>query len=63
MMNGRQFKLIYSIKDDEVVLDITGHSFPYSGLIKEKWKRLKSAPPIIFALNYPGKILNSRTDY
>jgi len=44
---------IYSIKDDEVVLDITGHSFPYSGLIKERWKSLKRAPSTIVALNYP----------
>jgi len=44
---------IYSITDDEVVLDITGHVFPYSGLIKERWKSLKRAPSTIVALNYP----------
>ena len=53
---------IYHIMDDEVALEITGHRFPYSGLIKERWKRLKPAPSTIIALNYPREILNSRTD-
>ena len=52
---------VYYIKDGEVVLDITGHNFPYQGLVKERWKCLEIAPPIIIALNYPGEILNSRT--
>ena len=53
---------IYHIRDDEVALEITGHRFPYSGLIKERWKRLKPAPSTIIALNHPRKPLNSRKD-
>tara|TARA_B100001778_G_scaffold81272_1_gene65869 strand:- start:136 stop:531 length:396 start_codon:yes stop_codon:yes gene_type:complete len=53
---------VYHINDDEVVLEVKGHNFPYQGLVKERWKRLKLTPPPIIALNYPEEILNSRTD-
>jgi hypothetical protein len=46
---------VYHISDDEVVLDITGHNYPYHGIQKatERWKRLKPAPSTIITLNYP----------
>ena len=57
---------VYHINDDdEVVLDVKGHNFPYEELVRERWKLLGAIQiqnPII-TLNYPGKPLNSRNDY
>jgi len=54
---------VYHIKDDEVVLDVEGHKFAYARLVKENWKWVGAIQNPIITLNYPGKPLNSRTDY
>jgi hypothetical protein len=53
---------VYHINDDKVVLEVKSHNYSYQGLVKELWKYLKIPHQPIITLNYPEKILNSRTD-